>query len=245
MSRSKTKLAISPNTPIDVLWKLAMEDDELAILVASNPRCGDELVGRIYSLLLSQNYDLSAACEVLEGGNVSPTLLLKILDDFPDLNEERDVDYPGETSYGVLLAQHPDTPMLILEKLVVSPYYLVRERLSLRADLPLHVLEKLVRDECFWVRQELVCNPVLSPSGLQILAKDADPTIRFKVAVHPNATKEILELLATDNVKEISRAALCSLEAFENEATIPPCQASSRSDTRPNCGCYIHSRKAC
>lgn len=211
MSRSKSKLAISPNTPADVLWELAMEDDELAVLVASNPGCGDELVARIYSLLLSQNYELSAACVVLEGGNVSPTLLQKILDDFPGLNEERDVDYPGETSYGVLLAQHPDTPTLILEKLVESPYYLVRERLGLRADLPLHVSEKLVRDECFWVREEIACNPVLSPSGLLILAKDADPSIRLKVAVHPNATKEILESLSTDCIKEVSRAALCSL----------------------------------
>lgn len=211
MSRSKMKQATSPKTPAEVLMKLAMEDDELAILVARNPNCNDEIAAQIYSLLLSHHYDLSAACIVLEGGNVSPTLLQKILDDFPDLNEERDVDYPGETSYGVLLAQHPDTPTLILEKLVDSPYYLVRERLSLRADLPLHVLEKLVKDECFWVRQEIVCNPALPAAGLQILANDADPSIRFKVAVHPNATKEILQSLSLDSANVVSRAALCSL----------------------------------
>jgi hypothetical protein len=187
MMRSKEKAAVSTDTPQDVLRKLAGEDDELAILVARNPNAGPDLLANIYSRLQSNAYGLTAGCIVLESGLANFELLLRVIADFPDVNEERDVDYPGERSYGVLLAQHKDTPLEVLGQLSESPYYLVREQLALRPDLPKNIATRLASDKSRLVRQVLASNPNLSVAELQMLATDSEPAVRFKVALHPRA----------------------------------------------------------
>lgn len=207
MTRAKEKTASSKNTPEDVLRKLASEDDELAILVAGNPIAGPELLADIYSQLSSNGYGLTTGCIVLESDRVNSELLRRIIADFPDINEERDVDYPGRTSYSVLLAQHQDTPLEVLEQLSESPYYLVRERLAMRPDLPKNIAERLARDANRFVRQVLASNPNLSAAELQVLATDSEPAVRLKVAVHPCASAQLLRLLGRDAVPIVAMAA--------------------------------------
>ncbi len=207
MTRAKEKAASSTDTPEDVLRKLSSEDDELAILVAGNPKAGPELLADIYSQLRSNDYGLTAGCIVLESGRANSELLRRVIEDFPDINEERDVDYPGKTSYGVLLAQHQDTPLEVLGLLSESPYYLVRERLAMRADLPKNIAERLARDESRFVRQVLASNPNLSAEELQVLATDTEPAVRLKVAIHPCASAQLLRLLGQDALAIVAMSA--------------------------------------
>lgn len=207
MTRAKEKAASATDTPEDVLRKLASEDDELAILVARNPSAGPGLLADIYSQLQSSDYGLTAGCVVLESGRANSELLRRVIADFPDINEERDVDYPGETSYGVLLAQHKDTPLEVLGQLSESPYYLIRERLAMRPDLPKNIAARLASDESRLVRQVLASNPNLSAEELQVLATDTEPAVRFKVAMHPCASAQLLRLLEQDAVATVAMSA--------------------------------------
>lgn len=213
MTRSKEKAASSADTPEDVLRKLASEDDDLAMLVARNQSAGPELLADIYSQLRSNDYGLTAGCTVLESRRTNSELLRRVIADFPDINEERDVDYPGETSYGVLLAQHQDTPLEVLGQLSESPYYMVREQIAIRPDLPENIVARLATDESRLVRQVLAGNPNLSVEELQILATDVEPAIRFKVTLHPCASEQLLRVLAKDSVAIVAMSAQSALPA--------------------------------
>ena len=213
MTRSKEKAASSADTSNEVLRKLASEDDELAMLVARNHNAGPDLLADIYSQLRSNDYGLTAGCTVLESGRANSELVRRVIADFPDINEERDEDYPGETSYGVLLSQHQHTPLEVLDQLADSPYYLVREELARRTDLRSSISTKLANDGSRWVRQVLSGNPNLSIAELQILAIDTEPAIRFKVTQHPCASEPLLRLLAKDSVSIVAMSAQIALPA--------------------------------
>ena len=213
MGKSKAKIASNESTPSEVLRKLAHSDDELAMLVAANNNCESELLSDIYDQLISNDFRLEAACIILKNGRADVSLMERVLADFPGLSEQRDVDYPAETSYGVLLAQHPNTPISAIEILSKSPYYFIRECVALRSGLPKHIRQWLAVDEHRSVRQILASNPTLETAELQVLAVDLDPTIRFKVTFHKNTSVSVLRNLANDSVAAVAMSAQSILPA--------------------------------
>jgi hypothetical protein len=211
MVKSKAKIASNDGTPSEVLRKLANSDDELARLVAGNSNCDSELLADIYDQLISNDFGIEAACIILKNGRADASLMGRVLADFPGINEGRDVDYPAESSFGVLLAQHPNTPVQVIEMLCKSPFYFIRERIALRKELPELILQRLISDEHRSVRQMLASNPHIELSGLQILATDLDPTIRYKVALHNKSSESLLRMLVSDAVAIVAMAAQSKL----------------------------------
>lgn len=73
---------------------------------------------------------------------------------------------------------------------------------------PLEVLQALQKDEDWSVRQALARNPALPAEMLTQMAQDADRDVRLAVAQHPHAPPEALQGLLQDPDEEVRLAAL-------------------------------------
>ncbi len=73
---------------------------------------------------------------------------------------------------------------------------------------PLEVLQALHKDEDWSVRQALARNPALPPEMLALMAQDADRDVRLAVARHRHALPEALQGLLQDPDEEVRLAAL-------------------------------------
>ena len=84
------------------------------------------------------------------------------------------------------------------ERLMKSPYSVIRKKIAENPNTSPEILTLLAKDRGWSVRREVARNPHTSSEILALLAKDKEWTVRWKVAENPNTSSEILALLAKD-----------------------------------------------
>ena len=200
MASRLERLAASSTATQEELWEVAQKDSEYAEIVAKNTTTGPDLLKNIYSLLRKVDSQISAACSVLGSPSADAGFITEIFKETKDIFEDRDVDYPEQTSFQVLLSKHQNASSEIIEALLHSPYYMVREKLAARSDLPVEMAEKLAQDESRHVREILAGNKYVSDGVLNILVSDLEPSVRFNLALNPTTSSAaILQLMKDSN----------------------------------------------
>lgn len=207
MESKLKKLAASTNITQEELWEVAQRDSAYAEIVAHNTAAGSDLLRKIYVLLSAADSPISAACSVLGNPSTDIGFITEIFKEFEDIFEDRDVDYPEQTSFQVLLSKHQNISSEIIETLWKSPYYMVRERLAARTDLPAKIAEKLAKDESRHVREILAGNKYVTDEVLNILVSDIEPSIRLKLALNPKTSSVAIRQLMEDSNQTIRFAA--------------------------------------
>jgi hypothetical protein len=207
MATKLEKLAASSNSTQEELWEVAQKDSAYAEIVAHNTAAGSDLLRKIYALLSEVDSPISAACLVLGNPSTDIGLITEIFKEVKDIFEDRDVDYPEQTSFQVLLSKHQNVSSEIIEVLSDSPYYMVRERLAARTDLTAKIAEKLAKDGSRHVREILAGNKYVTEEVLDILVSDVEPSIRLKLALNPTTSSGAILLLVEDSNKTIRLAA--------------------------------------
>lgn len=107
---------------------------------------------------------------------------------------------PLDATMAYSFADHPNTPIHMLRRLVVNGKTLLRVRISKRSDLTLDVFEVLHKDKEVTVRTYVAQNDRIPSEFLRELAKDSTPGVRQSVAGNRNASRDTLEQLAEDDM---------------------------------------------
>jgi 3-methyladenine DNA glycosylase AlkC len=89
------------------------------------------------------------------------------------------------------VAENPNTPPEVLEKLANDVDYWVRYGVAENPNTPPKVLEQLATDEDYIIRCYVAKNPNTLPEVLEKLANDEDLYVRWHVALNPNTLKYI------------------------------------------------------
>ncbi len=93
-----------------------------------------------------------------------------------------------------LVAQHPQTPPHLLERLLTDDDWRVRGAAARNPALPAHWLEQLAQDGDREVRQWVAANPRTPSAVLERLAGDEYEEVRRAAAENPSAPRRVLEL---------------------------------------------------
>jgi len=83
----------------------------------------------------------------------------------------------------------------------------LRQLLAQHPQTPLHLLEGFLTDDDWQVRGALARNPALPAQWLEQLAQDGDREVRKWVAANPHTPSSVLERLACDEHEEVRQAA--------------------------------------
>jgi hypothetical protein len=95
-------------------------------------------------------------------------------------------------------AQHPNTPIELLNLFASDPNSLVRQGVAYNFNTPAKTLALLARDEDVDVRREVATNQNTTPEILDLLSEDEDEQVKASVAYNLNTTAKSLALLASD-----------------------------------------------
>ena len=156
-------VASNPNTPTDILWKLA---DRFPRQLLENP---------VFELLILEN-----PCFF---GNIPDRTLKSLLRFAPESFFEllsRDIHHRVRRE----IASNSKTPLTILEKLATDPDGSVRREVANNSKTPGTVLEKLTGDGDPVVRMRVARNSNTTPTALEKLAGDKDPVVRRYLKIH-------------------------------------------------------------
>ncbi|MCL1475589.1 DUF2336 domain-containing protein [Argonema antarcticum] len=222
----KKAIAVALDTPADVLQQLSRDTDaSVRSLVASNPntpteillKLGEEFpelitVNPIFNMLLLENPESSfVRLSLARSSTTSEETLARLSQTWEAKDQE----------ICIAIANHPNTPIHILEKLAVwyprnneyyeDGYFLgyrVHESVALNIKTPPSLLEKLASHNSINIRIAVAKNQNTSPGILEKLAKEGDPEILQAVANNPKTPVFVLEQLAAEDEAEIRQAVL-------------------------------------
>ena len=107
-----------------------------------------------------------------------------------------------------LVAQHPSTPVAVLERFATSTSTPERAAVAANPSLPPALIEALSRHSAVTVRARASRNPNLSPSRLTDMATDGSDRVRGGVAANPATPERVHLLLSRDSAPGVrARAA--------------------------------------
>lgn len=139
-----------------------------------------------------------------------------------------------------IAAGSPYTPEITLMILSNDKNPKIRQRLAENPNSPLNILNKLLCDDCTEVRKALVDNPSVPAHMLELLVRDPSPDVRYALAECPALPERILlSLLRDENPYVANRATRTyqSLHPYETEVfPFPVCEfalALDDLDSRP------------
>lgn len=192
-------LALHPNTPIEVLAKLAQGDPAVRKAVVNNPAAPIWLIEK-----LAENENVEVRCAVARCHR-TPLYVLEVLAvDFEDRVQTAVAGHQVITEeigwilfnspvseVRAALARNVHTPQEILSALLYDPSIKVRAALARNPRLPQDAFTVLAEDPEEEVRAGLAGNSQLPPDLLENLAKSS-PDIRRQLAANPRAPLALL-----------------------------------------------------
>ncbi|HEY9719541.1 MAG TPA: hypothetical protein V6C69_18830 [Trichormus sp.] len=113
-----------------------------------------------------------------------------------------------------LMAGDPHVSAAFLDQLSHSHEPSVRARVAEHQNTPLGTLFRLVQDDYTEVRQGLAFNPNRTSVLLRLLAEDDDPDVRYLIAEDTQAPPAILHFLSDDENPYVAHRAQQTLSRF-------------------------------
>ena len=175
-------LAANPATPIDILYDLAEESDEVGATALENPKL---MTGEARARLVETSIHLQTARD----HQTSPLVLSELA---------------ADSSVGVrrLVAENPNSPQLALLKLAAdgrdSVRLAVTRNPNVNAAVLSSVLSDLAGDDNTTVREAVARNHATPGRVLAFLARDGNIDVRGNVAGNPSTPPATLSMLFAD-----------------------------------------------
>lgn len=240
----RLEVAKNPNTPETILEYLARDSEFWVRLeVAHNPNTP----GRILEELVMDDYSQLRSL-ISEKTDPPASLIADILG--PE----------AEFWIAVEVAQNPNTPVSLLERLAKHNQAGVREsvaknynltaslikqlaededfkvicNLALNPNTPASILEKFARArQGFWVNVSIASNPNITASIQELLVKSKDPSVLKNLASNPSTTLSILEQLVSDVDSGVRQVAIAPYLARKPEG-LPLVMEHYNKDDKPS-----------
>lgn len=175
---TKYSTAKDPNTPVEVLKKLAKDwNNEVREQVASNKNTPAETLSELIK---------DKVFNIKETQKENPHMPIEAIKDIlGDLEEEYD-------NRGVrkIVAENPNTPIETLKELAKDLDFDVRRNVAENTNTPIETLIELSKDEEGFVRATVAENPNTPINTLLKLSKDDDYDVRERVAENPKIKEQ-------------------------------------------------------
>jgi hypothetical protein len=187
-------VAYNPLTPISVLERLAMDEDDTV-------RRASLQQGR----RMSQSVLVQLASDDAPHISRLATRYVDVnSDDFAQIVQSKD---PRPRSAA---AKRPDCPPHILEQLASDLNADVRSSVASNQATPAHILSVMATDQSAGVRLSLADNPSCPPIAHERLARDNMETVRRAVASHARCPEQVQQQLAQDEHWLVRLALACN-----------------------------------
>ena len=108
------------------------------------------------------------------------------------------------------MAENPNTPAEILEKLAADSEWGVRYMVAANPNTDPRVLSRLASDPTHYTRSRVAANPSAPTGTLETLAGDRSSVVRFAAATNPHTPVAVIEALAGDRDASVLEAVLRS-----------------------------------
>ena len=218
-------------TPVEVLEALAADESEnVRVLVAQNRETPSSVLEN-----LADDESQKVRRAVARNLNTPAPVLKKIARNNPELkeamlyrepsgNEESDrflvelieeFASSDDDSIRYCIADHPNAPPGVLERLLFDEYSLVRETAAANDSTPPQILREMTKEnDCFYtLAKNVAMQSNAPPEILDFIAREAVASTRREAASNPNMSAETLAWLAAN---ECDRGVLCAVAAREN-----------------------------
>lgn len=189
-------VATQPSTPPEILAAMAQRyydkdavpiqkilNERILYGVAGNPSTPSstlEMLGTVGENVFQWSFDIK------ENVARNPSTPVAVLSKMAAAKDYKD----NGVAFG--LAENPNTPPELFEKLASTKDNLILTRLAENPGVPPSVLEVLARSKDEEVLELLAKNPNTPESAIVLIAKTDDDWTLERVAVHPNAPAEVL-----------------------------------------------------
>lgn len=178
----RCNVASNPSTPLNVLMRLARDNDEYVQHRAV--RNESMTLESVYELARDERYDVRRSA--IEYRTIPVDLLSELAHD------------PDETVRNGVAARFSLTPASIYQELSHDPSPHVRKAVALADRTPAAALGRLADDDDDWVRRNVADNPNTPPDSLRKLARDSVRSVRMGVARNSSTPTDVVESLLED-----------------------------------------------
>lgn len=198
-------VAANPSTPVDILEEQVRIGFRAAMnSMAHNPSAPSHLLSKIASMCSYDRYDympgyiarhpntpLATTIGILKRASVLDSNTLSQI--YINLFESSELEKKLASEVRSLIANHPNTPINILEELIKSDCTPPSDILERLLDSKNRALNKAAKDCLLSICRELAANPETSTEQLWQMLHHRDIEIRLAVLLHPQGLNLLLD----------------------------------------------------